>query len=151
MRITLSILLCFIFVMLQGQIDLGYQTPTKEILDLVDAPLPPTVRINSEGTHALLLYRKPFKSIAELSQPELRLAGLRINPKSNIGSRTRFYYKLSIMDIVNQQEQEIIGLPAEANFAYFQWSPNEKYIAYTATQNNTVGLWVVPRSYPKSS
>ncbi len=143
MRITLSILLCFIFVMLQGQIDLGYQTPTKEILDLVDAPLPPTVRINSEGTHALLLYRKPFKSIAELSQPELRLAGLRINPKSNIGSRTRFYYKLSIMDIVNQQEQEIIGLPTEANFAYFQWSPNEKYIAYTATQNNTVGLWVI--------
>ena len=99
MRQTLTILFICMTGFLYGQVDLGYQQPVKEILDLVDAPMPPVVRINSEGTHALLLYRRSHKTIAELSQLELRLAGLRINPKSNIGSRTRFYYKMTVLDL----------------------------------------------------
>ncbi len=143
MRQILTILFLGMIGFLHGQVDLGYQQPVKEILDLVDAPMPPTVRINSEGTHALLLYRRAHKTIAELSQPELRLAGLRINPKSNIGSRTRFYYKMTILDIANKKEQVIEGLPKEAQLAYFSWSPNEQYVAYTLTRNNTVELWLL--------
>ncbi len=41
-----------------GQSDVTYQTPSKEILDLVDAPLPPTVSMNTEGTKAVQLYRR---------------------------------------------------------------------------------------------
>ena len=39
----------------------------------------------------VLLYRNQYKSISELSETELRLAGLRINPVTNIGSRTIFH------------------------------------------------------------
>jgi len=67
---------------LDGQLDLGYQIPDEKILELADAPIAPSIRINSNATKALLLYRNQFKTINELSEQEMRLAGLRINPKT---------------------------------------------------------------------
>ena len=66
---------------------------------MADADLPASLRLNSEGTAGLLLYRKMYKSIEELSETEMRLAGLRINPKTNISSRARYYYKIEIFDM----------------------------------------------------
>ena len=75
---------------------LNYQKPPQAILDLVDAPLAPSAYLNNEGTQIVLLYRDAYKSIAEMSEKEMRLAGLRINPKTNIGSRTRYYNNIEI-------------------------------------------------------
>jgi hypothetical protein len=41
-------------------------------------------------------YRNQYKSIAELSETEMRLAGLRVNPETNIGSRTNHLTNLKI-------------------------------------------------------
>ena len=73
-----------------GQTNLTYQTPHEDILKLADADLAPGVQIDSKGENMVLLYRNQYKSIAELSETEMRLAGLRINPVTNIGSRTTF-------------------------------------------------------------
>lgn len=66
-----------------AQEKLTYQKPPREILELVDAPLAPSVWIDSNGENVVLFYRDAYKSIAELSEAELRLGGLRINPKTN--------------------------------------------------------------------
>ena len=71
-----------------AQVDINYQKPPEEILKLADAPLTPSVLIDEKGENIVLLHRDKYKSIAELSEPELRLAGLRINPVTNTGSRT---------------------------------------------------------------
>ena len=49
----------------------GYQQPPQEILELVDAPLAPRVIIDDAGVNVVLLYRDPYKSIAELSEPKV--------------------------------------------------------------------------------
>ncbi len=133
----------FLTTHLKAQIDMGYQTPDKAILDLADAPLPPFLRINSEGTKGVLIYRKSYKSIEELSEPELRLAGLRINPKTNISSRQRYYYKATLFDIESGKETEIEGLPAEARLSNFTMSPDEHKMAFTNTVAAGVELWIV--------
>ncbi len=79
-----------------AQEKLEYQVPTAEILELVDVPLAPRVRITQAGEHMILLYRDNYKTIEELSEVEMRLAGLRINPKTNIGSRVTFYNNIKI-------------------------------------------------------
>ncbi|MFT7019058.1 MAG: hypothetical protein ACJASO_001238, partial [Cyclobacteriaceae bacterium] len=81
---------------LMAQGGLGYQTPPQEIKELVDAPLAPSVRIDNKGENVVLLYRNAYKTIAELSEEELRLGGLRINPVTNIGSRTTYYNDVKI-------------------------------------------------------
>ncbi|MEN8228197.1 MAG: hypothetical protein ABFS38_08590, partial [Bacteroidota bacterium] len=52
-----------------------------------------------------LLYRDAFKTIAELSQKEVRLAGLRIDPATNIGSRVTYYNNIEIMHMLWEQDQ----------------------------------------------
>ena len=67
MKKLLIVLSFLISYSLAAQVDLGYQKPSKAILDLVDVPLPPRMTLNSKGDKALLLYRNSFKTIEELS------------------------------------------------------------------------------------
>src|SRR3954469_16178022 len=60
-----------------------YQKPPKDVLDALNAPTTPTLFISPTRTHALQARAVRNPSIAELSQPMLRLAGQRINPKTN--------------------------------------------------------------------
>ncbi|MFT6334333.1 MAG: dipeptidyl aminopeptidase/acylaminoacyl peptidase [Saprospiraceae bacterium] len=129
--------------MIDAQIDLQYQTPDADILSLADAPMPPVIRMNSDGTKAILLYRKAYKSIDELSEAEMRLAGLRINPKTNISSRARYYYDIKYYDMKSKKESSINGLPENGKLTNIKWSPNENYIAFTNTIESGVELWYV--------
>jgi len=88
-NIVLSVFILFTFNSF-SQENLSYQKPSKEILDLVDFDRPPSVIYDDNKDYLVFLYRDNYKSIEDLSEEELRLAGLRINPKTNIGSRVSF-------------------------------------------------------------
>lgn len=122
---------------------LGYQEPPKQIKELVDAPLAPSVRIDNKGENVVLLYRNAYKTIAELSEEELRLGGLRINPVTNIGSRTTFYNNIKVKKAFDQDAKQVSGLPENPRFAYFSWSPDESMMAFTHTTSTGVEIWVL--------
>lgn len=122
---------------------LGYQEPPKEIKELVDAPLAPWVRIDSKGENAVLLYRNAYKTIAELSEEELRLGGLRINPRTNIGSRTTYYNNVEVKEAYSKDTRGVAGLPENARLANFSWSPDEKMMSFTHTTSTGVEVWML--------
>ncbi|WP_370174442.1 S9 family peptidase [Leeuwenhoekiella palythoae] len=126
-----------------AQVNLDYQKPPQEILDLVDVPRAPWVLMNTEGDTMLLMYRDSYKTIAELSEEELRLGGLRINPKTNIGSRTTFYNDIKIKGIEETEASTISGLPEDAKLSNFNWSPDESKMAFTNTIEDGVQVWVL--------
>ena len=76
--------LCLFIMNIYAQDNLSYQKPPKEILDLVDVSRAPSVLLDDDKETMILLYRDSYKSIEELSKEELRLGGLRIDPKTNI-------------------------------------------------------------------
>ncbi len=126
-----------------AQDNLTYQKPPQSIIDLVEAPATPSVRISPGGQWMLLLESPGFlPSIKEVAQPELRLAGLRINPANNGQSRSSSYQGIALKSITENQEYRFSGLPAEPRFADFTWSPEEDYIAFTHTTDAGVELWV---------
>src|SRR6185295_6145888 len=60
-----------------------YVMPPKNIVDVFDAePLPQTL-INPNHQAVALTRARNYPTIAELAQPMLRLAGSRVNPKTN--------------------------------------------------------------------
>lgn len=126
-----------------AQVDITYQKPPKEILELADAPATPSVLIDDNNENIVLLHRNNYKSIVELSETELRLAGLRINPVTNIGSRTRYYNNITLMKVGEQTEKTVSGLPAEPRLANFTWSPDNSKMAFTQTVPTGVELWVL--------
>ena len=143
MKKLLPVFLFFLVFWGYAQESLTYQKPSKEILNLVDAPLAPTVLITDNGKYMVMLYRDTYKTIEELSEDELRLAGLRINPKTNIGSRTNYYNNIKIKATTASQETQINGLPENPRLANFSWSPDQTKIAVTNTTKTGVEVWVL--------
>src|SRR3989338_8767126 len=79
-----------------AQEGLNYQVPPQEILELVKVDRAPSVIMDSKKQTLVFLYSNMYKTIEEVSEHELKLAGLRINPKTNNVSGARYYTKLSI-------------------------------------------------------
>ena len=134
----------FLNISVFSQEELGYQVPKKELLELIDVNLAPTVLSNTENTVLVLVSRSTYKSIAELSQKELRLAGLRVDPKRYIGSRTTYYDKIEIVSLKKGKElMPVTGLPENPKLTNFTWSPDDQKIAMTHTSDTGVELWVL--------
>jgi len=142
-NVLIIFLVCFIFLGVKAQLDIEYQKPPKEILELADVNLPPSVYMNDEGTFALLLYRDQYKSIEELSERELRLGGLRINPVTNISSRARYFTKIEVLNVKDDEILSIDGLFEKVRLSNFSWSPDQSMMAFTNTTQNGVELWVL--------
>ena len=135
----------FVFVNLNGQENTTYQTPPKEILELVDVELAPAVQIDDQRNYMVFFYRNAYKTIAELSEEELRLGGLRINPKTNIGSRTTYYKNIKVQHGATEEGEvkPVKGLPENPRLANFRWSPDQHKMAFTHTTESGVEAWVL--------
>jgi dipeptidyl aminopeptidase/acylaminoacyl peptidase len=127
-----------------AQDNTGYQTPPKPLADLVTAPPTPTVSVDSKGQWMLISERNTATTtIAELSQPELRIAGLRINPATNGPSRAVFVNNLKLRQVsANATDVQITGLPANPQLSLIQWSPDDSKIAFTNTTDTKIELYV---------
>ena len=142
-KIVLYIL--FFFGIIKSQGNYSYQKPPPEILELVDITLPPRVLIDENKNFMIYLYRNSYKSIDELSSPEIKLAGLRLNPNSSSRSRTNYYNNIMIskMDQIGKDAKQIKGLPKFPKLANIKWSPDQTKIAMTNTTKEGVELWYI--------
>ena len=135
----------------RSQVDIGYQNPPDEIFKLVDIDLPPRVLMDDNKRYMIHLYRDTYKTIEELSEKEMRLAGLRLNPKTNIGSRITYYknIKISDLDDDNHSPKQVNGMPSNPRIANIKWSPDQTKIAMTNTTSKGVELWYLDLSKRK--
>ncbi len=144
MRNLYLLLLLFASFCLSAQ-NLGYQKPDKAILDLIDVPLAPIVLMDDARENMVFLYRDAYGSIEELSREELRLGGLRIDPVTNIGSRTRYYNRVAVRKVAatTAEASPVTGLPENPRLANLSWSPDQRLVAMTHTTSTGVELWVL--------
>ena len=159
--IRLLSLLVLIGVSTAASASLDYQSPSPEIAALAKAALPPVVAADSHGRYLLQLSRDLYPGIKSLSEPELRLAGLRVNPDKNISSRLRYYTGISIQLLENPKRDPnatdsraatvpVSNLPTGAQIAYVTWSPDEQRVAFTLTEATGVALWVLELASAKA-
>ena len=111
--------------------DGGYQQPPAPLQAIVDAPRAPTLSLSPKRNLAAVLPTPSLPSISEVAQPELKLAGLRINPRTYSASRFSFHTGLGLLDIDTQKEIKVSGLPAVPRIADLAWSPDQRYLAFT--------------------
>ena len=128
--------------LLEAQGKIVYQSPPPEILELVEIERAPLVELDSKKEQMLFYYRPAFKSLSDLNQPELRLAGLRINPETNISSTLIYYHDIRYQKVTKRELRPITGLPEQPRIAYVSFSPDETKIAFTHTTLGGVELWI---------
>lgn len=119
----------------------NYQMPTQVLADMIDAPPTPSVAVSPDNKWLLLMELPGNPPISEVAAPELRLAGLRINPRSNGQSRERPINGLVFRQLSDGKEVRVTGLPDEPRITGVSWSPDGKRIAFVVTIDDKLGLW----------
>ncbi len=119
----------------------AYRTPPQVVVDILDAPPPPATLISPDRLWLLLADRAAMPTIAEMSQPMLRLAGDRINPATNGPFRAVNYTGLRL-EQVSDGATRAIAVPSGAKLGYPMWSPDGRLVAFTVTGEGGIALWV---------
>src|SRR5277367_676672 len=117
-----------------AQDGLKYQEPPAAIVQLVDTLPTPRVMVSPAGKagdvrRILIEEYSGLPPISDLAQPELRLAGLRFNPKTNGPSRGRYITSLKLQTLPDGKEIAVTDLPAQAKVRFVAWSSDGRKIS----------------------
>src|SRR5579875_508164 len=134
-----------------AQTSVGYQMPPKEIADLLLAKPTPSVSIDSKAQWMLLSERNSYPTVEELGQPEVRVAGLRLNPNNFSPSRQNFINNFRLKNIKTGKEFPVTGLPQNLLAGNVSWSPSENKIAFVNTTSSKVDLYVIDVATQKAT
>jgi dipeptidyl aminopeptidase/acylaminoacyl peptidase len=121
--------------------DFPYQKPPREILDALNAPLTPTISVSPQRDYAMLMQPVRYPPIAEVAQPMLRLAGIRIDSNTNGMHLAPAYTSFTIKRISDGADVRV-SLPSQPKLGAPAWSPDGKQFAFTNTGVRNIELWI---------
>lgn len=130
-----------------GAQESGYRLPPAALQAIVDAARAPALSLSPRRDLVAVVQTPPLPAIADVAQPELKLAGLRINPRTCSSSRFSFGADLAFLDVATRKESRIRGLPRDLRLSDLSWSPDQRYLAFSHVAlkgaRGAVELWVV--------
>ena len=138
MRRTLALLLV-ITAPLGAQ--MVYKQPPPAIAKILDTPPTPAASFSPDRSRMLLTERNGLPPISDVGAPYLRLAGTRVNPRTNGSWREVFAHGLVVRPL-NSATETRIQTPAGAKISHVMWSDDSKKIVFTVTTADAVKLWV---------
>lgn len=131
-----------------GTPDGGYRQPPEPLLSVLRAPLNPSPRLDPTGKTLLLVQRTQYPPIARVAEPYLKLAGVRVEPRTHSRHDMSNGYGIrsclqgfSLVDVASGR-QTAVSLPAGACPAAPVWSPDGRRFAFNNTAADRVELWV---------
>lgn len=142
-----ALLLCLVAFGLTAETT--YQKPPQAIQDILNAPAPPSLVVSPTKKHALVTQPVRYPSIAEVSAPMLRLAGVRIDPRTNGIHLAGNITGLSLMTLPDGKTTPV-QLPARARIGRPAFSPDGKLFAFPNYTDQGIELWVAETATGKA-
>jgi dipeptidyl aminopeptidase/acylaminoacyl peptidase len=143
MRNLLTFIAVIISASLLAQDAVNYQTPPQVIMDLALAKPTPGVSVDNKGEWMLIIERNSYPTVEELGQPEVRVAGMRINPNNFSLSRQNFINNFTLKNLKTGKEYKISGLPMNLLSTTAVWNEKQNKIAVTNVSASQVDLYVI--------
>jgi dipeptidyl aminopeptidase/acylaminoacyl peptidase len=121
----------------------GYRQPPAPIAQILDAEPLPAAGVSPDRRWLVQLRRRALPPISEVGAPELRLAGLRINPRTNAGSRDASFTGVTLLPLGGGAPRAVAvpggGAP---RLGPVLWSPDARRIAFTVHRGGPLALYV---------
>jgi dipeptidyl aminopeptidase/acylaminoacyl peptidase len=123
-----------------------YVLPPQPIVDVFDAEFLPQTTVSPSRQVVALTRARAYPTIAELSQPMLRLAGARVNPKTNGPHRASGLpgtgiYTIALKKVADGAEVSVT-LPPQAKVSHLKFSPDGSKLAFLHTRDSAIELWI---------
>jgi dipeptidyl aminopeptidase/acylaminoacyl peptidase len=123
-----------------------YLLPPQNIIDVFDAEPPAQISVSPNKQQIALIKARAYPTIAELSQPMYRLAGARINPKTNGPHRASGLPGTGINSIVLKKidggAETSVTMPPQARISHVKFSPDGSHLAFLQTKDTGIELWI---------
>jgi dipeptidyl aminopeptidase/acylaminoacyl peptidase len=117
----------------------AYKRAPEAMRRILDAPATPVASVNPSKSHVLFLVPDRYPPIAELAQPMLRLAGMRINPRNN-GPRTVTTFRAAELVDLQTHRRTALHAPQGASLGAPQWSPDGRHAAFLVFHDDRIEL-----------
>ncbi|MFY8274658.1 prolyl oligopeptidase family serine peptidase [Pseudoalteromonas sp. SSDWG2] len=138
---TVGCLLAFAAPIQAAQSD-GYQEPSPELAQVVDAKLAPRSMLSPDGQWLALLERRRVESLQELAKPELKLAGIKLNSDNFSRSRVRNKYTaLSFQSLQSEATITVSNLD-DGIVRSPQFSSDSRYFSFVYETPKAATLWL---------
>jgi dipeptidyl aminopeptidase/acylaminoacyl peptidase len=121
----------------------AYQVPPKEIADLLLAAPTPSISVDGNAKHMLVMERPSYPLVEELGQAEFKIAGLRLNPNNFSPTRQNYIKGMTIKVVATNKALAIKGMPATIAALSPTWNPSENKIAFYNVSANAVDVYVI--------
>jgi dipeptidyl aminopeptidase/acylaminoacyl peptidase len=147
-----SSLACILSIVLGGAAvaQTRYEKPPKEVLEVLHAPQAPTPFLSPARDILALAQPVRYPPISDLAEPMLRLAGVRINPRTNAErSYLRYWVGLTLKRIADGAETPV-AFPAGVRLGAPRWNARGSLLALTNEAADGVELWVVETATGKA-
>jgi dipeptidyl aminopeptidase/acylaminoacyl peptidase len=118
-----------------------YRKPPESVLEVMRAPWPPSDHVSPTGDTLVLADRDIYSTLEERAAPYLRLAGVRVDPRSNGPYGASYRKGLTILRVTDGREMRV-KLPEGSRLSTPRFSADGKRLAFTNTTAAGVELWV---------
>lgn len=127
----------------EGSIN-SFRKPAAEIEAITMAAPVPSTTFNSQYTTAVIA-SSDCRSvpIAELAASEVRIGGLRIDPKTFSQTREAYSVRLEVLNVATGATVPVTGIPANPKIKSVTWAPSGQSFAFTNTTSAGVDLYLV--------
>jgi len=119
-----------------------YQKPPAEVMEVLHAPLAPNAFLSPNSRFLILGEVNRYPRIADMAEPMLRLAGIRINPKTNTSHGAGYLKSIKLRSLEDPKELPV-ALPADARIAGLRWNAASTHVALTNTTREGMELWIL--------
>ena len=121
--------------------DFPYQQPPAEIRDVLNAPPTPTISVSPQHDYAIFSQAVRYPPIAQVAQPFLPLAGIRVDAATNGLHMAAYSVSFTIKRLPGGEDVPV-SLPPDGKFGAPVWSPDGTQFAFTNTVAKDIELWI---------
>ena len=138
---SVSLALCLCASPLAHGADFTYQQPPKAVKDALNALPTPLASVSPQNNYVIFMQPLRYPPLSEVAQPIARLAGMRIDIKTNGMHLAPNFISYQMMRLSDGAEVKL-SLPKGAKLGVPVWSPDGQQFAFTNTTGDGIDLWI---------